>query len=560
MNNQEFSKKRRNRYSIRKVTAGAASIIVGITLFASANDAQAAEQVNDGDTKAQTTEFTTGDSEQTVGKQDVQSNPNEAGQQEMNQGSTTLEEAENQNGSVSNQQKENINNVSGHEVQRQEDQPKVANEQVTNQPQLEDAQGSEKPDSQNTEQSVNSEDATSEHDSEHIKTNDQLNGRQKQVENNQQSEPQNDTTQDEQEQSEAAAKQRNQVESRQSQSIESSINQNKQAEQKPITDDNTQGNTEAQHTEQIPANSQQKPENNTSNVDETKPAEEQLEAPQTKGAEAAGLNNPELFSAPVDDTTAPAQNPVEQNGNQNPVEQGTEADVPADDTSFDPNGSTVTDANNPTLRNVGTGSDNLKDVSDDARNYSNQKESTQPLATSPRQFMRLYSLNQPSSTSSNTDAQTFAATGADSDATAQAEPTNAESGATAQAESTDTDSGATAQAEPTGVNVNDKVTASNYQLSNKTIQANDSQGTDMSVDLKVDNSVKAGDYFTVQFPQYLNYFGNSTPESVYIPDLMNGDQKVATGSFNSKDNSLTYTFTDYVNTHDNVTGKFNLPL
>ena len=147
MNNQEFSKKRRNRYSIRKVTAGAASIIVGITLFASANDAQAAEQVNDGDTKAQTTEFTTGDSEQTVGKQDVQSNPNEAGQQEMNQGSTTLEEAENQNGSVSNQQKENINNVSGHEVQRQEDQPKVANEQVTNQPQLEDAQGSEKPDS-----------------------------------------------------------------------------------------------------------------------------------------------------------------------------------------------------------------------------------------------------------------------------------------------------------------------------------------------------------------------------------------------------------------------------
>ena len=51
MNNQEFSKKRRNRYSIRKVTAGAASIIVGITLFASANDAQAAEQVNDGTLK-----------------------------------------------------------------------------------------------------------------------------------------------------------------------------------------------------------------------------------------------------------------------------------------------------------------------------------------------------------------------------------------------------------------------------------------------------------------------------------------------------------------------------
>lgn len=171
MNNQEFSKKRRNRYSIRKVTAGAASIIVGITLFASANDAQAAEQVNDGDTKAQTTKSTTGDSEQTVGKQDAQSTSNEAGQQEMNQGSTTFEEAENQNGSVSNQQGANINNVSGHELQKQEDQPQAANEQVIKQSQLEGAQGKEKSNSQNTEQLVNSEDATSKEGSEHPKTN-----------------------------------------------------------------------------------------------------------------------------------------------------------------------------------------------------------------------------------------------------------------------------------------------------------------------------------------------------------------------------------------------------
>ncbi|RZI00702.1 YSIRK-type signal peptide-containing protein, partial [Staphylococcus condimenti] len=551
MNNQEFSKKRRNRYSIRKVTAGAASIIVGITLFASANDAQAAEQVNDGDTKAQTTKSTTGDSEQTVGKQDAQSTSNEAGQQEMNQGSTTFEEAENQNGSVSNQQGANINNVSGHELQKQEDQPQAANEQVIKQSQLEGAQGKEKSNSQNTEQLVNSEDATSKEGSEHPKTNYQSNGQQKPLVNNQQSEPQNDTTQNKQGQSEVEPMQQNQLENEQSQSTESPAKQNKQAEQKSVTDDNTQGNTEVQHTEQIPANSQQEPEigkeNNTSVADETKPTEGQVEAPQTKGTEAVGLNNPEPFSASVDDKTAPVQNPVEQNGNQKPVEQGTEANVPNDDTSFDPNGSTVTDANNPTLRNVETGSDNLKDVSDDARNYSNQKEGAQPLATAPRQFMRFNSINQPSSTSSNTDAQTFAATGAESNATAQAESTGA-------------DSGATAQAEPTGVNVNDKVTASNYQLSNKTIQANDSQGTDMSVDLKIDNGVKAGDYFTVQFPKYLNYFGNSTPRSTYVPDLMNGNQTVAVGSFNSADNSLTYTFTDYVNTHDNVTGKFNLPL
>ena len=42
LNNQDFFKKR-NRYSIRKITAGAASVIVGVTLFVNANEADAAD-------------------------------------------------------------------------------------------------------------------------------------------------------------------------------------------------------------------------------------------------------------------------------------------------------------------------------------------------------------------------------------------------------------------------------------------------------------------------------------------------------------------------------------
>ncbi|GEP79622.1 YSIRK-type signal peptide-containing protein [Staphylococcus carnosus] len=68
MENNDFFKSRKNRYSIPKMTAGAASIIVGITLFGNAHAAQAAEQTDNGDTKAQTSTQTMADStKQTVG-------------------------------------------------------------------------------------------------------------------------------------------------------------------------------------------------------------------------------------------------------------------------------------------------------------------------------------------------------------------------------------------------------------------------------------------------------------------------------------------------------------
>ncbi|AYU54258.1 YSIRK-type signal peptide-containing protein [Staphylococcus debuckii] len=133
MDNQDFSKKRRNRYSIRKMTAGAASVIVGITLFANANDAQAAEQINNGDTKAQTTESATDTSKQTAGKQGGQSTSNEAGQQEVNQGTTTPEDSGNQTDPVSKQPEENSNTANGNEVQGQTNQPQAANEDSTKQ-------------------------------------------------------------------------------------------------------------------------------------------------------------------------------------------------------------------------------------------------------------------------------------------------------------------------------------------------------------------------------------------------------------------------------------------
>ena len=93
-------------------------------------------------------------------------------------------------------------------------------------------------------------------------------------------------------------------------------------------------------------------------------------------------------------------------------------------------------------------------------------------------------------------ANTFAAPlDLNNDNTAEPETSGADNNATTTATTSD----ATTQAAPTGTNVNDQVTASNYKLSNKTVDANDSGSTDMSVDLTVADSVKSGDYFNVKF-------------------------------------------------------------
>ena len=95
MENNDFFKNRKNRYSIRKMTAGAASII-GITLFGNANDAQAAEQTDNGDAKAQTTQTTqTGQPTNNSTKQTV-------GNNEPTTSENTTQEQQNTNASTQN--------------------------------------------------------------------------------------------------------------------------------------------------------------------------------------------------------------------------------------------------------------------------------------------------------------------------------------------------------------------------------------------------------------------------------------------------------------------------
>ncbi|WP_420852988.1 SdrD B-like domain-containing protein [Staphylococcus lutrae] len=78
------------------------------------------------------------------------------------------------------------------------------------------------------------------------------------------------------------------------------------------------------------------------------------------------------------------------------------------------------------------------------------------------------------------------------------------------------------------------------------------------INFNVDDSVKAGDTFEVKYSnnvQISDFFENrSTPPSIYN----SGGELIATGRYDLNTRTLTYTFTDFVDKHNNVSAQLNL--
>jgi len=92
------------------------------------------------------------------------------------------------------------------------------------------------------------------------------------------------------------------------------------------------------------------------------------------------------------------------------------------------------------------------------------------------------------------------------------------------------------------------ITVSNTSLSTNTITGSGS--TEFSFDFAIPNSASSGDTTVISLPDELNFQRNQT-FNVYASD---GTTVVATAVINTTTKTLTMTYTDYVDTHDDVTG------
>lgn len=140
--------------------------------------------------------------------------------------------------------------------------------------------------------------------------------------------------------------------------------------------------------------------------------------------------------------------------------------------------------------------------------------------------------------------------------------TTAETTPTLRSISTSTQPTRISRATATGTNVNDLVTVSNASISQNAIDPNQSGNFRLKADYAVNGKVKSGDYFTLQMPTYANVDGeldysannNQFPIDLYSPS----GYVVANGVYDTTTKTLTYTFTDWVNDKENISGSFDL--
>ncbi|WP_353422130.1 SdrD B-like domain-containing protein [Staphylococcus simulans] len=120
----------------------------------------------------------------------------------------------------------------------------------------------------------------------------------------------------------------------------------------------------------------------------------------------------------------------------------------------------------------------------------------------------------------------------------------------------------TTLAAATGTNVNDLVTISNPTISTEQIDPNQSGNFRLNADYTVNGTVQGGDYFTVQMPTYANMDGEldyTNTNNQFTTELLSpSGYVVANGVYDTTTKTLTYTFTDWVNDKEDVSGSFSL--
>ncbi|HHU6750597.1 TPA: SdrD B-like domain-containing protein, partial [Staphylococcus pseudintermedius] len=121
------------------------------------------------------------------------------------------------------------------------------------------------------------------------------------------------------------------------------------------------------------------------------------------------------------------------------------------------------------------------------------------------------------------------------------------------------DANATTPKAAGGSNVNDKVTASDMDITESYIEPNNSGSFYLKSRFTVNGTVQEGDYFTVKMPNTVNTYGDTRYDPNYKESLKNSNgQVIAEGLYDAESHTMTYTFTDVVNNLENVSGQFNL--
>lgn len=547
-NSPQFMNKKHN-YSIRKFTFGTASIVVGATLFFGAGQAHAAEQGQQSDDTTTTTAQSSQDngnqdSEDATNSNDQSNQPEQDASDQTSQDSPDTSETETQNAQNSNSgnpQSEDTNDNQDSEAQNEDNTQTSDNEQ--------DADTSTSSNDQTSSNQSSDQDNTN---------NDKAQQEQpQQADDNQNSEnkPSNSEQTTDNKADDTSDSANSNAENNNDQNANSDSSQPQSANDTTSTNSNMKQSTS-------------KNDENNSNSAQNKADPSAQQAPQSSQEKSPkhDKEGKDTSASSSQDTTQATQNPNSQQSTNDDGDNNQASDHNKDTFFSMPqsNDNTNSQQNTTNIQNQSDLVDHYKDQTGNQMSESDLNEIAEnsdidfdkdDQATIQQKFLESaakdYSDKKNATTLFATPVSTTSATNQnESTSFRDAEPTTEEAG------------------NNNGSDVSDNVHFSDLNLSgvnpnnpdNKdTVEIGNNGYLRFKGNYKLDNNVKSGDYFYVDYGDYVRPTGLEDP--IVPEDLKsyndNGSQTVATAKYDPDTNKVKYTFTDFVDQHKDVKGSFD---
>ncbi|PTH31053.1 hypothetical protein BU586_04365 [Staphylococcus agnetis] len=161
-------------------------------------------------------------------------------------------------------------------------------------------------------------------------------------------------------------------------------------------------------------------------------------------------------------------------------------------------------------------------------------------------------------TTSTPSAETTTTTQSPTESTPSQQTSTTTTTSTTDTSNSTTTSSSTNSTATTGSNITNNVQIVSSSIEGKnTVNPHNAERVTLKYDWKFPDGMKQGDYFDFVLSNNVNTSGISTARK--LPDILNGFLVMATGQL-IDNNTIRYTFTDYINNKVNVTGNLSLNL
>ncbi|WP_105992432.1 fibrinogen-binding adhesin SdrG C-terminal domain-containing protein, partial [Staphylococcus agnetis] len=289
---------------------------------------------------------------------------------------------------------------------------------------------------------------------------------------------------------------------------------------------------------------------------ETSKKKKEGASPDSSDTSTSSSGSATTTSAVDQTTTDPNVNATNVSGNQVAM-YPTPPNSDVTSTTTTPTNTSATDAtvmNNDTTSSTTTTSPSSSSMDTTPQTTSTENNVTTDTTTTSTQN----NATADTTTTSTPSTETTTTTQSSTESTPSQQTSTTTTTSTPDRSNSTTTSSSTNSTATTGSDITNKVQIVSSSIEgNSTVNPHNAERVTLKYDWKFPDGMKQGDYFDFVLSNNVNTSGISTARK--LPDILNGSLVMATGQL-IDNNTIRYTFTDYINNKVNVTGNLSLNL